>query len=140
MVATPARSASMGEPRSTARPSISMRPSLGSCAPETIRISVDLPAPLSPQIATTSAAATSRSTPRSASTAPHALPIPDRRSSGSTRLASARLFQHLVDVRPIDEHRIHPQIRAVDHLVLRRLLDDDLVHLLDRRSADLFER
>ena len=36
-------------------------PALGSCAPEMMRISVDLPAPLSPQMPSTSPAATSRS-------------------------------------------------------------------------------
>ena len=51
----------------------------------------------------------------------------------------ARLLQHLVDVRGIDEHRVHPQIRSVDRLVLRNLLDDDVVHLLDRGAADALE-
>jgi hypothetical protein len=51
-------------------PSISTVPSSATSAPDTILISVDLPAPFSPTRACTSPARTSKSTPRSARTPP----------------------------------------------------------------------
>ena len=70
MVAIPARRASCGERNSTGRPARSIRPALGSCAPDTMRISEDLPAPLPPHTASTSPRCTARSTPSSATTPP----------------------------------------------------------------------
>src|SRR5699024_11815114 len=58
-----------------------MDPEAAACAPASIFTSVDLPAPLSPATATTSPAATSRSTCVSAATAPKDLLTPRRVST-----------------------------------------------------------
>src|SRR5882757_6845349 len=67
-------------------------PSCG-CTPDRILTSVDLPAPLSPTIATTSPACTSMSTPLSARTAPKRLLMPrsDRICSGGRPRAGAEV-------------------------------------------------
>ncbi|MCY1361868.1 hypothetical protein D9M69_485590 [compost metagenome] len=71
MVAMPCASASWGEANTTFLPFRLSSPPLGACAPEMMRISVDLPAPLSPQMAMTLPCGTSRSMPFRASTAPY---------------------------------------------------------------------
>src|SRR3954447_4445891 len=80
----PAPSAEVVEPAASGSPSISIVPRSAVSAPETILISVDLPAPFSPTIAWTSPARSSRSTPRSAWTPPYRFSTPvSRRTAGS---------------------------------------------------------
>ena len=54
----------------TGRPAICTRPEVTGRRPAMIRISVDLPQPLGPTMATNSPAPTASETPRSASTGP----------------------------------------------------------------------
>src|SRR3990170_2603480 len=69
-VATPASSASRGEPKRTVLPSTARVPPSGSNTPDRILIRVDLPAPLSPSRQTTSPALTASETSSRATTAP----------------------------------------------------------------------
>ena len=73
IAATLCSSASRGERKETSAPSRRIRPAVGASAPETIRPSVDLPAPFSPTSACTEPAGESSETPSSAWTPPKCL-------------------------------------------------------------------
>src|SRR5215203_581087 len=83
----------------TGLPSKWIVPDVGGKTPDKILIRVDLPAPLSPTMATTSFALTSMSTSVSAATAPNVL-LTDRRErtspSGSSRIAPAGIVAWVV--------------------------------------------
>src|SRR5687767_15712165 len=76
MVATPRARDAAGLPTGSGSPSKRISPAVGSTAPETHLISVDLPAPLGPRRQWTSPSSTSRSTPCSALTPGYSLTRP----------------------------------------------------------------
>ena len=69
-MAIPALSASRGDENVTGSPSSSSWPSEGLCAPASILMNVDFPAPLSPSTQVTCPAVTVVDTPESALTGP----------------------------------------------------------------------
>jgi hypothetical protein len=81
-VAMPSASASRGVRLTTGSPFHDISPVVGCQIPEMVLIIVDLPAPLSPTSAVILPAMMSKSTPRSACTAPKLLEMPRRLSSG----------------------------------------------------------
>src|SRR3970282_1803658 len=120
MVATPWSSASRGESKSTGRPARRTAPAVGRWTPATTLTSVDLPAPLSPQRARTSPSRTARETSLSASTAPKRI---------ESRWTSRRGAPSLPgDIGGVDQHGLHEQEGALDHVRPLQLLDDDLLH------------
>ena len=81
-VSIPACRASVGFLNSTLVPSIRISPSSRVRAPDRHLTSVDLPAPLSPIMASTSSGYSFRLTPASATTRPNVLPRPRASSVG----------------------------------------------------------
>src|SRR3954451_11530154 len=107
MVATPRASEPAGSPLGSGSPPNRISPAVGSTAPETHLISVDLPAPFGPSRQWTSPSTTSRSTPCRALTPGYSLTRPRtsriaviRPPSGGGAARASRRHFHRCDVDP----------------------------------------
>src|SRR5437868_13182520 len=139
-----------------ARPPISLPskridPARGVTRPNTVRSSVDLPAPFAPMIDTTSAGCTATETPRSTSTSSYPATTPSRarsaRSPSKVRLDDARIaanrvlrpFRDLLTVIEHDHalgdvhHHVHVVLDEEHGLAPAMEIANVLLHLVDHR-------
>src|SRR5262245_58951859 len=93
-----------------------IRPRDGFTMPNTVRSSVDLPAPLAPMIETISSARTSADTPRSTSISPYPACTSSSRRSGSRAALSAKICLDDLRVAPDDLRRaLGDLLTVVEH-------------------------
>src|SRR6476620_7388720 len=146
----------------TGTPSTRIDPPSAACTPESTLISVDLPAPLSPTSAITSAGRTSRSAPRRASTLPNDLKMPriskrgvapaEPRSAAERAsevtcgggVASAQVFSghepvvdDPLDVVDVDHHRVEEQRGHVVAVVVEGVGEVGRLLAARQRDGDL---
>src|SRR5438552_172299 len=110
----------------TDRPRIATSPSLSSSKPAMMRRMVVLPLPLGPSRTRNSPSATSKDTPRTASTWPNARRTPAMRTAGCAAIRPSEDFDAAVELR-----RSSPQLFAEQSLHLRQVGADIGVIVLD---------